>query len=83
MFNESTYSVDEGGTVDVVVTLCGAIMDDVVATLTTNDDSAGIVQPFHNVHFRPVGIHFMMNHYEHSVVDYIKSSTPLSPHSGW
>ena len=50
MFDESTYTVVEGGMVEVVVELCGTIMDDVVvSTLTTNDGSAGMAQPFHNV----------------------------------
>jgi uncharacterized cupredoxin-like copper-binding protein len=40
MFNESTYTVDEGEMVDVVVLLCGDIMDEVVVTFMTNDGTA-------------------------------------------
>ena len=41
MFDQSAYTVEEGGVVDVVVQLCGSITDDVVVTFTTYDGTAG------------------------------------------
>jgi hypothetical protein len=40
MFDQSAYTVDEGGMVGVVVQLCGNITNDVVVTFMTNGDTA-------------------------------------------
>ena len=45
MFDPPTYKVDEGGTVHVVVQLCGSITDNVVVSIMTKDGTAGIARP--------------------------------------
>ena len=43
IFDQPAYTVEEGGTVDVVVQLCGNITDDVLVSVMTDDGSAGPV----------------------------------------
>ena len=56
MFDQPAYSVEEGGTVDVMVTLCGVITDDVMVSVMTVDGTAGAVLCDDGilVHFIPV-----------------------------
>ena len=60
MFDQPAYTVAEGGMVAVTVQLCGNIVHDVVASVTTNDDTAGTAWPLLDdhilVHFIPVWV---------------------------